>query len=69
VLVDGVWYPGWLDPDDWRLHRVTGRWCVTVRWQDAPAEQTRGCFPNIKLPHMRDDSRRRRWVTVPVTTA
>lgn len=38
VRVDGIWYPGWLDPDSWRQDPDTRRWSATVRWQSGPAE-------------------------------
>jgi hypothetical protein len=36
VRVDGQWWPGWLDPDDWR--HVDGRWAALVRWSMGAAE-------------------------------
>ena len=36
VRVDGQWWPGWLDPDDWR--QVDGHGFAFVRWSMGPAE-------------------------------
>ena len=37
VLVDGTWWPGWLDPDHWR-RTPEGRWEGFVRWSKGPAD-------------------------------
>jgi hypothetical protein len=36
VRVDGKWWPGWLDPQDWR--KDGDRWVALVRWSTGPAE-------------------------------
>ncbi len=36
VLLDGTWWPGWLDPDDWA--KTGGRWHAMVRYQTGVAE-------------------------------
>ena len=43
VRVDGVWYPGWLDPQYWRKTR-DGRWEGYVRWATGLAENRLGYF-------------------------
>lgn len=50
MLVDGRWYPGWLDPDNWRKEQ--DGWICLVRWQSAPAENRRDTFDreNIQGP-------------------
>jgi hypothetical protein len=42
VRVDGEWWPGWLDPDDWR--KDGGRWVAMVRWTRGPAQNYLGTF-------------------------
>jgi hypothetical protein len=42
VYAGGTWWPGWLDPDDWR--KVDGRWRAMVRYQTGPAENRIGGF-------------------------
>lgn len=42
VRVNGEWFAGWLDPDNWR--REGDRWVAWVRWQSAPAENRSDTF-------------------------
>jgi hypothetical protein len=50
VRVDGVWYPGWLDPEFWRK-APDGRWEGYVRWSRGPAEN--------RLDHFAEDDIRK----------
>ena len=55
VRVDGQWWPGWLDPDDWRTDG--GRWVALVRWSKGPGENLTGTFAQVDI--------RRLWPETP----
>lgn len=42
VRVDGTWYDGWLERDDWR--RNGDRWEAMIRWQTGPADNRMQVF-------------------------